>query len=293
MGDTPLMGAEQGQLGGLVAHGNTSDIWEWTPGTVVKLLRPGIPEHWATVEAGITAQAYAAGLPVPNSDGVVWVEGRPGVVLERIEGPTMWSQMVQAPADVPVLIEQLVDIQEMLHATAAFEGLPDMVKRVDRKIGEATLLSLEERREAHISLAALPAGAALCHGDMHPANLMMRPQGVAIVDWFDATAGHPVADLARSSLLMRPQEPDEATREHLQGATIERLGEVHRAYLRVLASRGLIDVEEFAEWEAVLAVARMSESVPKAELARIWEDWRRSGSDVFARELDRCLTGAL
>ena len=95
----------------LIARGNTSDVWRWTPTTVVKVLRPDIPRHWTGLEADITRAVYEAGLPAPATDGVVEVEGRPGVVLERIDGASMWSQMKAAPRRLPGLIEELVDIQ--------------------------------------------------------------------------------------------------------------------------------------------------------------------------------------
>jgi hypothetical protein len=80
------------ERGVLVARGNTSDIWTWTAETVVKVLHPGIPAHWASIEADITQRVLAAGFSVPATDGVVEVDGRPGIVLERIDGETMWRQ---------------------------------------------------------------------------------------------------------------------------------------------------------------------------------------------------------
>jgi hypothetical protein len=43
------------------------------------VLHEGIPEHWASLEAEITQRVHAAGLPAPATDGVVEVDGRPGV----------------------------------------------------------------------------------------------------------------------------------------------------------------------------------------------------------------------
>ena len=129
----------------LIARGNTSDVWRWSPTTVVKVLRPDIPRHWAGLEADITRAVHEAGLPAPATDSVVEIEGRPGVVLECIDGVSMWSQMKVAPEQLPGLIEDLVDLQVRVHAAGPIAGIPDLVTRLHAKIDEAEQLPEPER----------------------------------------------------------------------------------------------------------------------------------------------------
>lgn len=282
------MGAQRLGSGELIARGNTSDIWSWTAGAVVKVLHPGIPRHWASIEADITRRVFAAGFPVPATDGVVEVDGRPGVVLERIDGETMWQRMKAAPDDVPKLIEVLVDLQAELHAAAPITGLPDLKRRLGSKIDEAVQVSSADRREAQALLDGSPRGTSICHGDMHPANLLMAARGVVIVDWFDAATGSATADHVRSSLLMRPPRSETSMGSHLDGGTSEFLDLVHCAYLSALMRRGLIDLESFATWEAVVAVARMSEPVPTDDLVSLWKSWQAEGAAAARRMLEDC-----
>jgi hypothetical protein len=109
---------------------------------------------------------------------------------------------------------------------------------------------------------------------MHPANILMSSRGPVIVDWFDAAVGSADADLARSSLLMRPPVSSDPHGSHLSGATRDLLDRLHRAYVSVLERRGVLEARTFSTWEAVLAVARMSEPVPTADLVSIWRQWR-------------------
>ena len=51
------MVAQQPARGELIARGNTSDVWRWTGTTVVKVLRPEIPSHWAGLEHQIEMPA--------------------------------------------------------------------------------------------------------------------------------------------------------------------------------------------------------------------------------------------
>ena len=55
----------------------------------------------------------------------------------------------------------------------------------------------------------------LCHGDLHPSNVILTVDGPMVVDWFDTGRGDPIADIARSTLLMAP-DADAAPR-HLAG----------------------------------------------------------------------------
>jgi len=286
------MHAEDQTLGKRLARGNTSDVWEWTPQTVVKVLLPDIPRHWAALEADITRLVHAAGLPVPATDGVGEVDGRPGVVLERIDGETMWHRMMDSPEEVPALIEVLVDIQRDVQSVSPIVGISDLTTRLRRKIDEAAAVSDEDRHRAHELLTAMPSGSALCHGDMHPANIVMSPRGIVIVDWFDAGIGNAMADYTRSSLLLRPPETPGTKRWHLDGAEREVLERMQCSYLSALLKRRLIEPLPFAMWEAVLAVARMSERVPTDDLVSIWSGWQRDGPDVWSRDLRRCMESA-
>ncbi len=260
--------------GELIAKGNTSDVWRWSGTTVVKVLRPEIPPHWAWLEYEIVRRVHGAGLPVPAADGVVEVDGRPGIVFEHIAGPSMWTRMRSHPHEVARLVDEFVDLQEHVLAAGPIEGLPDVRVRLHRKIDEAQQLREDDRAAAHRLLAELPTGSALCHGDMHPANVLGTSKGWVVVDWFDAAIGCPVADFARSSLLMPPASAVESANRHLGGVTGVLLGRLHDTYLASLARRGHIDAGRFAAWEAVLAVARMSEPVQTADLHRLWRRWR-------------------
>ena len=187
------MPAQPRPVGAPIARGNTSDLWAWSDHTVVKVLRPGIPAHWATVEAEIIARVHAAGLPVPQTEGVIDFDGRPGIVLERIEGVAMWERMRADPMSIPALILRLVDLQTEVQATTV-PGLVSMNTRLRTKISEATQLPCEDRQTAQELLDQLPIGDALCHGDFHPANIILTDSGPVILDWFDAGRGDATAD---------------------------------------------------------------------------------------------------
>jgi aminoglycoside phosphotransferase (APT) family kinase protein len=266
----------------LVARGNTSDVFSWSSTTVIKVLRPDMPSDWARHEAEITRLVREAGFPVPAVEDVVLVEGRPAIVFERVDGLSMWEHMKNAPNDLQGLTSALVDLQCSLHCSPAPAGLPDLQARLIRNVGRAEALTKEDREVAAHLVGVLPAGTALCHGDMHPRNILMSRRGMVLIDWFDAAAGNPVADIARSSLLIRPQQTGELDMHHLQGASVEMLAMLHDRYMSEVLSRRPIDQNDLLSWEAAVAAARLAEPVPKGDLLQIWRAWREgtNGSEA-------------
>jgi aminoglycoside phosphotransferase (APT) family kinase protein len=233
-----------------------------------------MPRHWASLEAEITGLVHEAGFPVPAVEEVVVVDGCPGIVFERVDGMSMWEQMLDAPNDLKRLTCALVDLQFDLHSSPAPVGLPDLRTRLRVNVSRAEMLTDQDREAATRLVDGLPAGTALCHGDMHPRNILMSDRGMVLIDWFDASVGNPVADIARSSLLIRPQQAGELDMHHLHGASTEVLGLLHREYMSQMLSRRSIDEHDLISWEAAVAAARLAEPVPKGDLLRIWEAWR-------------------
>jgi aminoglycoside phosphotransferase (APT) family kinase protein len=73
------------------------------------------------------------------------------------------------------------------------------------------------------ALAFLPPPVGtprLCHGDLHPSNVILGSDGPMIVDWFDASRGDPIADVARSSVTLLGDGANPP--EHLPGARRQR-----------------------------------------------------------------------
>lgn len=246
------------QLGRMVAEGRTSDVYEFGRGSVVKVPRPGVPHHWAAVEAEITAAVHSRGLPTPAVRGLELVAGRESVVFEHIDGPSMWQQIRDGCGDVSTMAHQLAEIHSSVHKEKAPPALPGVEDRTREKLDAVGSLSRDERDEAKRIVGSLPRGSALCHGDLHPGNILMSGRGPIVIDWFDAAAGCPIADVVRTSLLIRPR-PRPGEVPHLPGATPEVLSRLHADYIeRVLAD---IDVGPDAVrwWEAVLAASRLSE----------------------------------
>ena len=77
----------RGSLGEKIGEGVSADIHAWASGQVVKLFKAGVPQRIGRWEARMTRAVFAAGGPAPEVLDVVTVEGRFGIVLDRLDGP--------------------------------------------------------------------------------------------------------------------------------------------------------------------------------------------------------------
>ena len=219
-------------VGPLVATGRTSDVYAYGDGSVVKVPRPDVPPHWAEKEAEFTAAVRRLGAPAPEVRGLVRIEGREAIVFERVDGESMWQRMLDSVDDLPALAREFADI----HRAILSAGLPtDVIGSVERmctKLSEASQLTVADRVEAQELARSLPHGAALLHGDLHPGNVLIGGNGPVVIDWFDASIGHPITDVVRTSLLIRSDGAGSPL--HLPGARPDLLGRLLEVYVEAV-----------------------------------------------------------
>ena len=77
----------RGSLGEKIGEGLFADVHAWAPGQVVKLFKAGVPQRTSRWEARMTRAAFAAGAPEVFDE--VTLEGRFGIVLQHLDGPTL------------------------------------------------------------------------------------------------------------------------------------------------------------------------------------------------------------
>lgn len=256
----------------MLSKGNTSDVYAIGVDAVVKVPRPDVPDHWIEIEARHAAAVHDAGLPAPMVLDILDVDGRRSIVFERVVGPSMLEQLATAPETAEALAREMAAIQREFLAADAPAELPSKRERITGKIADATPVTADDRTEAARLLGELPMGRAVCHGDFHPGNILLGRDGPMVIDWFDAASGLPLADIVRSSLLVRPLRSTPGVPPHLSGVPVEVLARFHRTYVSAMLDGTDHAVRSVLTWEAVLAISRLSEplEVEVDDLIAVW-----------------------
>jgi aminoglycoside phosphotransferase (APT) family kinase protein len=193
------LGIDQVQAVAPVLGGQDTLVW-WVRAAAgqyaLRLFRPEQGEACRR-EARALALAAAGGVPVPTLVRVGEWQGRPVQLQEWREGVSLLAILRRQPWRAWRLGRAFGRLQARIHAVPA--EAPELRARPWVALagpGEATL---QER------LSALTAGrAALLHLDYHPLNVLGRAgRPVAVLDWVNAAAGDPRADLARTLTILR------------------------------------------------------------------------------------------
>jgi aminoglycoside phosphotransferase (APT) family kinase protein len=215
-----------------IGEGREADIFALDKGRVLRLLRRSSDPKRVEREATAMRAAADGGVDVPNVYGTTMVDGRAGLIMDRVDGPDLIALTGKRPWTVPRIARIVGRAQARMHEVVAPDDLPNLRQLVRWKIETASELPAELADFALKKLDALPDGDRLCHGDFHPGNVLVGRDGPAVIDWTDASRGDPAADLARTRLLLRQgavPEPMPALIRYMQAFG---RGAFFRLYLR-------------------------------------------------------------
>jgi uncharacterized protein (TIGR02172 family) len=250
--------------GELIGRGRTAEIFAWGDERALKLYKKGTATAQVEFEADVGRLIFAAGIPSPKVEDTIELEGQPGIVFERIKGPTMLELMMQKPWRILAFARQFAELQAQIHIHQSQE-LPAQTEKLKKRFEENTLLPAETKEKLLALLKSLPTDSTICHGDFHPDNIMMSPRGPIIIDWLDATCGNSLYDVARTSYLLTKSALPPGT--GLSRRVLIRLlrNTFHFLYLRHYRKLKPFSRQELAQWTKIVAAIRLGEGIASEE----------------------------
>jgi aminoglycoside phosphotransferase (APT) family kinase protein len=234
----------------------------WEGALILRVYRDG-GDAQARFECAVHGAVAAQGFPVPSVLHMcedTSVLGNAFVILERVPGVTMLARLL-SPAMfrvAPILarlharlhtLEPEAVAKSLRAAGAPLQSGFAAGAPVEKVIEDAQLAGL---REAHAWLKNEPAAVhppVVCHGDLHPLNIMMEGSTVTgVLDWANMRIGDPMSDVGATVALMT-QGPIELPAP-LQGiANVARRRIVSR-YLETYAEERPLDMGVVRYFEA-------------------------------------------
>lgn len=182
-----------------VSGGQDTAIWRVEHGGMVSALRVFRPDQARMSQFEVSAMrlAAASGLPVPvvRAEGV-W-QKRPALLLSWCEGRTLLGAFQKQPWRLRSLALQFGRMQARIHTVNA-------ATLVSHRGDWISWVGPDEMRLQERLRSLNPRMDALLHGDYHPLNVMTDGTLITgVLDWPNALAGDPRADLARTYVLFR------------------------------------------------------------------------------------------
>jgi uncharacterized protein (TIGR02172 family) len=189
------------EKGELIGKGRTAEVYAWGTDRILKLYESRMADHLVEQEYNVTRAAKSAGLSVPATDQLIEIDGKHGIIFERLEGPSMLKSIASQPWKTFAFARQLAELHAQIHNCTVPPNLPLQRKQIENGIQVASDFPTAMKEKSLAYLAQLPDGNSFCHGDFHPDNIIMTSHGPIIIDWMTGTSGNPLADICRTFLL--------------------------------------------------------------------------------------------
>jgi len=262
-------------LGLPIAYGRTAEIYVWHQADVLKLFYEWFELGNIEKEARISRAIHASRLSTPAVGEIIHINGRYGLIYERIDGISMFKLSQQKPWNVLYYARRWAELQAMVHATKIQSDLPSQRQILQSEINRAHALPTHLQLKALAALEAMPDGECLCHGDFWPGNILVTAQGEFIIDWIHASRGNPLADLARSTNLtfgfiktrqskQRFLSYGSSIPNRIKTSLLQNLSRAfHPVYLNHYFKLCPGNRQEYVRWLPIVAAARLSDNIPE------------------------------
>lgn len=175
--------------------------------------------------------------------------------MEYIDGETLGDQLLRNLDEAERYMNVLVDVQKRIHEIKVeLDEIERMDIRIHRKIESAPSLNQQQKQALLSRLYSFKYEPKLCHGDLHPFNLIMNGDVVSIIDWVDASAGDFRADICRTYLLLSKHS-----------------SELAEVYLQLYCDNTNRSKSDIFQWMPISAGAMLEERVTSEETKRLMD----------------------
>ncbi len=248
----------------LISQGRTAEVYDIGNNRIVKLFRNNFPSRAIEDEYNISLMLNTSGLSVPEFFERNKTDGRTGLVFEKINGTSMLNLMFMKPWRIKYYARKMAEIHAQIH-TKKLDGIPELKTRLEYFINRTDEISDKIKEPVIKYLRQLITNGTLCHGDMHPENILISKDRYYIIDWMTAASGCPEADVARTLVILRYSKvPRKIPLIFRILASISK-NLLCGAYLKHYLKISRLSLAEINKWLLPTAAARLFENGPNEE----------------------------
>lgn len=252
------------KTGKMIGKGMTAEVYQWGKDRVLKLFLQGFSDERINYEAEVGCAVHEAGVPSPALYGIVDVDGRKGIIFQRIFGKSILRHVEGAPWKLDYFVQQMAGLHFKMHGHSA-DRLPSQKERLASAINQSSEILGDKEKRVLTYLKSLPEGTSVCHGDLHFDNIIVSDNGLVAIDWANAYRGNPLGDVARTCLtISSPTMPLGTSNimimSYMYGKWLTLWG-----YLNEYKRLAQIKSEYIDAWILPVAAAKLREKIPGEE----------------------------
>ena len=234
-----------------------------------KLVKVYLSDPYEYVEKAFHRQkfAYDSGLPVPTVFGIKKINAtETAIEMEYIEGKPLVS-MYEGKGEAMRIkaMRVMAKLQCQMNSIDA-SSLPDLTDMYVHEITATPYLTAHQKKVLLARMKSLDKGKInLCHGDIHPYNIMYNDEKYWIIDWEDAGKGDPAADACMQYFYSMRWAAKENHQDHLQ-------------YLQIFCEASGIPQEDILAWLPVIAGVQVNinDDADRVFISNFIDEWYKT-----------------
>ena len=200
----------------VIARGNTADLCVYGDNTVCKLFISGYPKTYIEHEFNNSKFARVIGIETPTPYQLISIDGRNGIVYERVLGDTLYNKLNYAnEVERDKWIGKFSDLHKEIlrHHTDNVIDYKDVLK-----------IFAADSNEIVSRIDTLKNGDCLLHGDYHPGNVMVDTYNrLILIDMMNICKGPAEYDVARTYFLLESNKEFQNKYLRYMGYKVEEL----------------------------------------------------------------------
>ncbi|MDT8717517.1 phosphotransferase [Clostridium sp. 19966] len=241
----------------LIAKGGQADIYELDKGRVIRVLRNRHEEEQLKTEMSVMNSLREKGKAVPEVYEYLKIDERPALIMEKLNGISMLEAITKKPLYILKQAEKLAKLHMETSDSAEGLELISINARAAYLIKNSSLFSEDIKKFILDILEKMPEENDICHGDFHPGNIIIMGDKYYVIDWFGATKGKKLSDIAHTYIILR-NTPEIPGISNLQRFIIaSSVGMISKRYLSTCYKLEAFDYGELSRWMVIRAAERV------------------------------------
>lgn len=185
--------------------GLNANVYEWGEDKVIKLFSDSYPTDWITREYYNALAVRRLNFPKVKVVELKKTEFGFGIVFEKVQGELLLDY-IERTGDLKTAADYMVELQRKIHENKFDPEQTESLETAHEQLRREMLLTpkadSDATKEMLRFLGTMKDGNMLCHGNLHPDNILITENGPLALSCKNYCIGMELFDVARTFFLI-------------------------------------------------------------------------------------------